>query len=63
MTGTMMPIGDWSDLEPTSPDERARAADNRADSVIDSLYDDVAAVTRGLVEIKRLADHLEATLR
>jgi hypothetical protein len=63
MTGTMMPIGDWSDHEPTSADERAGAAGNRVDAVLDSLYDDVAAVTRGLVEIKRLADHLEATLR
>jgi hypothetical protein len=63
MTGTMMPIGDWSDHEPTFPDERAGAAGQRADAVLDSLGDDVAAVTRGLVEIKRLADHLEATLR
>lgn len=62
MTGTMMRIGEWSDHEATSPDERARAAGLQADPVVDSLYDDVEAVTRGLVEIKRLADHLEATL-
>ena len=63
MTGTTMPIGEWPDEDLYAyPDERGAPAGQPVDPLLDSIYEDIAAVTRGLVEIRRLADYLGAEL-
>ena len=63
MTGTT-PVGERADREThTSADRPARRTAPPVDPLVDALHEDVAAVLRGMVEIKRLADFLEAALR
>jgi hypothetical protein len=54
MSGTTMSVSDRY----AEPDDVGEPID----PLIDSLYEDVAAVARGLVEIRRLVEHLQAGL-
>ena len=54
MSGTTMSVSD-----------RYAETDNIGgplDPLVDAIYEDAAAVTRGLVEIRRLVEHLQAGL-
>ena len=55
MSGTAMPISDWSAPD---PDDLA----GPVDPLLDAIFEDAAAVGRGLVEIRRLVEHLQAGL-
>jgi hypothetical protein len=66
MTGTMMTAADpaeYGSETATDPDDRAEPPEFAFDPLLDSVYADVVAVSRGIGEIKRIADYLEGQLR
>lgn len=66
MTGMTTPAADRAEYEweaHAHPDERPEPPEFESDPLLDSVYADVVAVTRGIAEIRRVADYLESQLR
>jgi hypothetical protein len=61
MSGTTMPIDGRPDLE-VGLEGWGDPIDRAEDPLLESIYEDLAAMNRGLAEIRRLAEHLDAQL-
>ena len=61
MSGTTMPVHGRQDLD-VGLEGWGDPVDQAEDSLLESIYEDLAAMNRGLAEIRRLAEHLDAQL-
>ncbi len=61
MSGTTLPVEGRHDLD-VGLEGWGDPMDRAEDPLLESIYEDLAAMNRGLAEIRRLAEHLDAQL-